>query len=264
MWSCASTPKTSIVTERVNGLDVITANWLVPGSVNALTTTKAGGVSEMPYASLNLGDHVGDRPERVLQNRQILQTKLELPGTPIWLEQVHGIRVAEVTKAAAGQKLVADAAVTRERGCVLAIMTADCLPIVLSSPDYNVISAVHGGWRGLAADIVQNAVIAMDCPASSIHAWLGPAIGPKCFEVGGEVRDQFVAQDWKLAECFRATNKQKFMADIYAIARRSLTTLGVRNIAGGDHCTYTERDTFYSYRRTPNTGRMATLAWMTP
>ncbi|MFK8030303.1 MAG: peptidoglycan editing factor PgeF [Gammaproteobacteria bacterium] len=242
----------------------IAANWRVPDWVKAVTTTRIGGVSEAPFDQFNLGDHVGDRPEHVLQNRKVLQSELELPNAPIWLDQVHGVRVAEVSSRAVGEALEADAAVTRERGCVLAIMTADCLPIVLSSPENNVISAVHGGWRGLAGDIIQNAVIAMDCPPSSIEAWLGPAIGPECFEVGDDVWDQFVSQDWKMAECFRATKDQKFMADLYAIARRSLSTLGITNIVGGNHCTYTEDDMFYSYRRSPNTGRMATLAWMTP
>ncbi len=258
------TRKTSTVTEGEFSLPVITADWEAPSSVVALTTTRAGGVSAPPFDALNLGAHVDDDPDAVRRNRERIQSGLRLPSAPIWLSQMHGSRVAEVAINTQGSIPEADAAVTRQRGCVLAIMTADCLPVVLCSPDFQVIAAVHGGWRSLAADILQNAVLAMDCPSHSVHAWLGPAIGPDCFEVGGEVRDQFVAQDEQMAGCFRANDRQRFMADIYAIARRSLTTLGVNQISGGGLCTYSDSDRFYSYRRTPETGRMATLAWMRP
>ena len=252
------------MTERSNDLCAIKADWDAPPSMVAMTTTRAGGVSEAPFDTLNVGNHVDDKPQAVTQNREIIRSSLRLPGEPIWLEQVHSARVAEVAADTAGSVPVADAAVTRERGCVLAIMTADCLPVVLCSPEYDVIAAVHGGWRGLAADILQHTIATMDCPPASVHAWLGPAIGPDCFEVGDDVWDQFVAQDWQMASCFKANEKQKFMADIYAIARRSLSTLGVNKISGGNHCTYAESDTFFSYRRTPETGRMVTLAWMQP
>lgn len=245
-------------------LDRVTANWAVPATFNAYTTTRRGGISEAPFASLNLGAHVGDHPDHVAENRRAVSSALSLPAEPVWLEQVHGTRVAEVARQTVGTALTADASVTRDHGCVLAVMTADCLPVVLCSPEYHVIAAVHAGWRGLAADILQHTVLAMDCPPRSIHAWLGPAIGPEHFEVGDEVWDQFVAEDWKMAECFSATKKQTFMADIYAIARRSLSTLGVAHISGGDHCTYSDAERFYSYRRDTDTGRMVTLAWMAP
>ncbi len=247
---------------KPSSLNVIEADWSAPPSVRALTSTRLGGVSEAPFDSLNVGDHVNDASGDVKRNRKRLKKALNLPSDPIWLKQVHGTRVAEVARDTSGTIPQADAAVTRDRDCVLAVMTADCLPVVLSSPQHQVVAAVHGGWRGLANDILQNAIIAMDCPPSSVYAWLGPAIGPDKFEVGDDVFNAFVAKDWQMAECFKARENQKFMADIYAIARRSLSTLGVEHISGGTHCTYSESNTFYSYRRESKTGRMVTLAWM--
>ncbi len=252
------------MTEAATRLPVIRADWEAPRSMVALTTTRAGGVSAAPFDSLNLGAHVDDDPDAVARNRELVQSELALPAAPVWLNQVHGSRVAEVGLDNAGSIPEADAAVTRQRGCVLAIMTADCLPVVLCSPEYDVIAAVHGGWRSLASDIVQNTLLAMDCPPDSVHAWMGPAIGPECFEVGDDVWDRFVSQDWQMAGCFKANERQRFMADIYAIARLSLTSLGVTRISGGGLCTYTDSERFYSYRRTPTTGRMATIAWMEP
>jgi len=243
-------------------LAVIEADWAAPPSIQALTTTRTGGSSKAPFDTLNIGDHVDDDPRDVARNRKYVKKELKLPSKPIWLNQVHGARVAEVAKDTSGTIPTADAAVTRDRGCVLAVMTADCLPVILCSPEHSVVAAVHGGWRSLAADILQNTVTAMDCPPSSIHAWLGPAIGPDKFAVGDDVFNAFVAKDWQMADCFKTTDQQKFMADLYAIARRSLSTLGVEYISGGSHCTYTESDTFYSYRREAKTGRMVTLTWM--
>lgn len=252
------------MTESLTPDSFVRPNWQVPGDFQAFTTTRVGGVSATPYYALNLGDHVGDEPGPVATNRQRVSQALDLPSEPVWLDQVHGARVAEVARDTGGAAVTADASVTRDFGCVLAIMTADCLPVVLCSPEYHVMSAVHGGWRGLASDILQHAVLAMDCPPTSIHAWLGPAIGPACFEVGDDVWDAFVSQDWKMAECFSATKEQTFLGDLYAIARRSLSTLGVAHISGGEYCTYTDQERFYSYRRDGQTGRMATFAWMTP
>lgn len=252
------------MTESSPALPVVRADWGAPSPMVALTTTRLGGVSQAPFDALNLGDHVGDEPAAVRRNRALLQSALGLPGEPVWLDQVHGVSVVEVGADSAGLTPTADAAVTRERGCVLAIMTADCLPVVLASPEYGVMAAVHGGWRGLADDILQHTVTAMGCPASTLHAWLGPAIGPERFEVGDDVWDRFVSRDWQMARCFSATTNGKFMADLYAIARRSLTTLGIEQITGGQYCTYTDSARFYSYRRSALTGRMATLAWMQP
>ncbi|MEM7084276.1 MAG: peptidoglycan editing factor PgeF [Pseudomonadota bacterium] len=243
-------------------LPVIEAEWQVPTAFKAFTTTREGGSSEAPFATLNLGDHVGDAPARVAHNRDVLSRLNALPSTPIWLNQVHGARVAEVGVSTAGTPLTADASVTREHDCVLAILTADCLPIVLASPEHQVVAAIHGGWRSLADGIIENTIMAMDCPPSTVHAWLGPAIGPTCFEVGDDVWDRFVANDWQMGRCFKANKNQKYLADLFAIARRLLDVQGVRQVSGGQHCTLSDGERFFSHRRRQPTGRMATLVWM--
>lgn len=234
----------------------LTPEWPAPPGVRAASLLRTGGFSQGPYAELNLGDHVGDAADLVRRNRQSVRDALALPSEPVWLRQVHGARVVEAEGAAG---LEADGAFTGAVGPVCAVMTADCLPVLLCSVDGDCVAAVHGGWRGLAAGILESAVTAMG--TRRLMAWLGPAIGPEAFEVGKEVRDTFLASDAELAAAFRTVGDGKWLADIYAIARRQLHAVGVDDCYGGGHCTYGDPDRFFSYRRDGITGRMATLIW---
>lgn len=255
--------------------------WLVPdwpdlpAGVAALATTRGGGVSAAPYddgagaGGLNLGVHVADLPERVAQNRALLRDRL--PAEPRWLNQVHGSAVAELATLAPGQVPDADASVMRGPGAVCAILTADCLPVLFCDAAGTVVAAAHAGWRGLAGGVLATTVAAMRAAgAGEILAWLGPAIGPQCFEVGGEVRAAFLAGAAEPAEraaidaafVARPAADDKYLADIYALARVALRREGVDRIAGGQHCTVTEAASFYSYRRDGVTGRQASLIWI--
>jgi YfiH family protein len=234
----------------------LTPEWPAPPGVRAASLLRTGGFSQGSYAGLNLGDHVGDAADVVQRNRQRVREALALPSEPVWLRQVHGSRVVDAEGAAG---LEADGAYTGGVGPVCAVMTADCLPVLLCSVDGQCVAAVHGGWRSLASGILETAVTAMG--SRRLIAWLGPAIGPEAFEVGNEVRDTFLAGDAALANAFRAVGDGKWLADIYAIARRQLHTVGVDDCYGGGHCTYGDPDRFFSYRRDGITGRMATLIW---
>ena len=271
-------------------IPVIIPDWPAPAKVRALQTTRSGGNSSAPYHSLNLGTHVGDAPLVVARNRNALNTLL--PSEPVWLEQVHGTRVANAD--AANCREIADACIATKRGGVCVVMTADCLPILLCNTQGTVVAAVHAGWRGLAAGVIEATVQAMQNSVSQqlalqplqLMAWLGPAISQTAFEVGAEVRDCFVAQNPDTAAAFtpspprggvqpvlslskegegksaERSAPEKFHADLYALARLRLQALGITQIYGGDHCTYRESDTFFSYRRDGVTGRMATFIWL--
>jgi hypothetical protein len=226
--------------------------------VKALQTTRGGGYSQPPYDSLNFGDHVGDAAIAVARNRQ----SLRLPSEPLWLEQVHGVEVILAEQAACLPK--ADATVSFHPGAVCAVMTADCLPLLLCDRAGTVVAAVHAGWRGLADGVIEAAVARMQVVPAGLMAWLGPAIGPQEFEVGDEVRDAFMAHDPVAASAFTAiASPNKYLADIYLLARQRLNALGISNIYGGGLCTYTDKERFFSFRRDNRTGRMATLIWMT-
>lgn len=237
----------------------IRPDWPAPAQVQALSTTRGGGCSAAPYDSFNLGDHVGDQPALVAANRAALCD--QLPAEPCWLNQVHGVCVVDL--ATCEGVPAADAAVSRVPGKVCAVMTADCLPVLLCDRAGTVVGAAHAGWRGLVGGVIEATVAAMQVPPSEVLAWLGPAIGPDAFEVGDEVRAAFLAAD-PAAECaFRATARPgKWLADIYLLARQRLAALGVNVVAGGDACTVTERERFFSYRRDGVTGRMASLIWL--
>lgn len=229
----------------------------------ALQTTRRGGVSAGPYASLNLGDRVGDEAAAVAANRERLALAARLPAEPAWLQQVHGAHV--VTLPAADRARCADAAVARTPGQVCAVLTADCLPVLLCADDGTEVAAAHGGWRGLAAGVLQACVAQMQTPAAGMMAWLGPAIGPRAFEVGAEVREAFVSADAASAQAFSDGERPgKFFADLYALARRCLALAGVTRVYGGGFCTYSERERFFSYRRDGECGRMASLIWIKP
>jgi hypothetical protein len=240
-------------------LSIITPDWPAPPRVHALTTTRRGGVSQPPYDSLNLGDHVGDDPAAVAENRRRLIEALSLPAEPRWLSQVHGTRAANAAQVSSGCE--ADASHTDRPGIVCAVLTADCLPLLLCDRDGHHVAAVHAGWRGLLNGVIERTIAAMDTE-QGLHAWLGPAIGPQAFEVGEEVREAFVAEDAAAEAAFAPSPGGRWLADIYALARRRLQRVGVHSISGGGHCTYSDPARFYSYRRDGKTGRMASLIWI--
>ncbi len=233
-------------------------DWPAPANVKALQTTRLGGVSAAPYDSLNLGLHVGDDPVRVNRNRQLLAPFM--PSEPVWLEQVHGVAVANADAAAC--RVTADACVARQRGSVCVVMTADCLPVLLCDEGGTVVGAAHAGWRGLCEGVIEATVKEMGVAPNKLLAWLGPAIGPESFEVGAEVREAFMAHDAKAAEAFRPHGEGKYLAEIYALARQRLNTLGISRVSGGTLCTHCQQDRFFSYRRDGVTGRMGTFIWL--
>ncbi len=247
------------------GCDWIVPTWDAPANVGALMTTRIGGVSTGPYASLNLGANVGDADEAVTENRRRLNAFL--PAAPRWLRQVHGIDVA-IHRARPGvAPPIADAAVTRERGVVCAVLVADCLPVLLADRDGTAVGIAHAGWRGLAAGVVERTVAALaelGADAERLAAWLGPAVGQRAFEVGGEVRAAFLATDAAADPHFAPGAPGKWHADLRALARRRLAACGVRTIAESDGCTVADSERFYSWRRDRGGGRMAALVWLDP
>ncbi len=236
----------------------IRPDWPAPKHVRALQTTRLGGVSIAPYDRLNLGQHVGDAPLAVARNRMSLNTLL--PSEPVWLEQVHGTRVANADMASCLPQ--ADACIARHRAAVCVVMTADCLPVLLCDAQGSVVGAAHAGWKGLAAGVIEATVQAMDVPPQNLMAWLGPAIGRDAFEVGAEVRAVFVGMHPQAASAFIAGQDGKWFADIYALARLRLNALGITQIYGGGYCTYRDSERFFSYRRDGVTGRMGTFIWL--
>jgi hypothetical protein len=224
-----------------------------------LSTFRGGGASAAPYASLNLGDHVGDDPEAVAVNRRELASAAALPAEPVWLEQVHGVNVADLD--VPGPRGAADAAVTRQLRRVCAILTADCLPIVLAAQSGEIVAAAHAGWRGLSAGVIEATVLAMGVSAHTLQVWLGPAIGPDRFEVGAEVREEFLRAQAQAAAAFQRNARGRFMADLGLLARLRLARLGISRIYGGGECTYSRPDRYFSHRRDGTTGRQATLVW---
>jgi YfiH family protein len=242
--------------------------WGSPQQIKTMITNRHGGFSQPPFDSLNLGSHVGDDPTTVKKNREAL--KIVLPNEPIWLNQVHGTQVIDADCRNDWSDVPsADASVTSTPGKVLAIMTADCLPVLLASSDGKVVGAAHAGWRGLAAGVIEQTVALMRSKQtqqaqtqSDIIAYLGPAIGPHAFEVGSEVRDIFMAQNPVSAACFEQLKENgKYLADIYGLATLRLNALGVEQIEGGDECTLQNPD-YFSYRRDQQTGRMGSFIWI--
>lgn len=239
-------------------MQTIKAN--TPSGIQALTTTREGGVSAAPFDTLNLADHVGDDAGAVATNRERLVAALDLPSAPCWLRQEHGAHVVELNGTPPVEP--ADAAFTHKGNIVLAVLTADCLPVVVSDRDGGGVAVVHAGWRGLAAGVVQASVDALAIDPARLQAWLGPAIGPAVYEVDDDIRDVFTRQDPEAAEAFRRTKGTKWLCNLYRLASRRLTRAGITTISGGVHCTHTEADRFFSYRRDNQCGRMATLAWI--
>lgn len=238
------------------GNEFLIPDWPAPGNVHACVTTRAGGASTGPWQGLNLASHVGDDPAHVELNRAWLRARL--PADPLWLEQVHGTDCVVAESSRTG--CVADASISFEPWQICAVLTADCLPVLFCTQDGQCVGAAHAGWRGLLAGVLENSVRAMRAPPDQIMAWFGPAIGPQAFEVGDEVRAAFLAHDAACADAFVA-HGQKWLADIYALARLRLQDMGLLSIYGGGLCTVSDAERFYSYRRDGATGRMASLIW---
>ncbi len=239
--------------------EFITPDWDAPPTVHGACSTRRGGVSEAGFASLNLASHVADDLERVEQNRRILAQALNLPAQPEWLTQTHSIDVIDVAHT---RNRNGDAALTRRPGQVLAVLTADCLPVLFCNRQGSEIAAAHAGWRGLLGGILEQTVAAMQSDNEQIMAWLGPAIGPAHFEVGAEVREAFIRHDAQAASAFVQNRPVHYLADLYQLARQRLKRQGVGAISGGEHCSFSDSARFYSYRREAKTGRMASLIWM--
>jgi polyphenol oxidase len=237
--------------------EFIIPDWPAPANVKALQTTRAGGISTGSYASLNLGDHVKDNPLHVAHNRQSLSPFL--PTEPVWLQQVHGIRVIDASTSSCLE--TADASFSTRKEVVCVTMTADCLPVLLCDEAGTVVAAIHAGWRSLCDGVIEAAVEVMPGEANHLMAWLGPAIGPEAFEVGGEVRQQFIVHDAQAEAAFRP-HGNKWLGDLYTIARQRLQSSGITRIYGGGRCTYSEPKSFFSFRRDGDTGRMATFIWL--
>lgn len=241
----------------------IPADWIVPEwpvhrRVRSLITTRRDGASHGAYAGFNLGERVGDREQAVASNRSFLRRLL--PDEPTWIRQVHGARVIEAEPGSLGEE--ADAAVARVPARVCAVLTADCVPVLLADAGGAVVGIAHAGWRGLAAGVIENVVRAMAVAPESLIAYLGPAIGAGAYEVGRDVYDAFVAADPGAAAAFASRGAGKFLADLNLLARQRLMRLRVGSIHGGTLCTYSDPERFYSYRRDGATGRMASLVWM--
>ncbi|MBW7473109.1 peptidoglycan editing factor PgeF [Marinobacter sp. F4218] len=242
--------------------ELIWPEWPAPTKVRAVCTTRQGGESLPPWDSLNLGTHVEDDPHHVEANRRRVADRLSLStGAFGWLSQVHGTDV--VTLPAEGVP-VADASVTARPGQVCAILTADCLPVLLCNRAGTRVAAAHAGWRGLCNGVLERVVRCFDEPATELMAWLGPAIGSEHFEVGPEVREAFIARNAGAADAFsqQGARPGHFMADIYRLTRQRLESVGVDAIYGNPLCTVSDSNRFYSYRRDGRTGRMATLIWL--
>ena len=246
----------------------LTPDWPAPANVHAATTLRTGGVSCGTYGSLNPAMHVGDDAALVKQNRQLIKGWLTLPSEPVWLDQIHSNRAIQALRNTPLQQ--ADASYTAESGVVCAVMTADCLPLLVCATDGSQVAAIHAGWRGLLAGVIGNTLTAIKAPPRSFFStrskedfliWLGPAIGADCFEVGAEVRNAFMKKSIAFGSAFKQQSNSKWLADIYQLARIDLAMLGIDKVYGGEFCTFTEHERFYSYRRDKETGRMVTLIW---
>jgi YfiH family protein len=244
------------------------AQWPLPASVRAFTTLRHGlGVSKAPFDHLNLGLRAGDEADAVLRNRALLHEAAKLPSPPCWLRQVHGVDVVRFDgDRGEDNEPEADASVSSAPGTVLAILTADCMPVLFCADDGSEIGAAHAGWRGLVGGVLESTVAAMHSAPQRLHAWLGPAAGPQHYEIGEEVFDAFVSRDWSAGSAFVSTRPHHWRVDLYALARRRLEAVGIdaSRIHGGGLCTIAEPDRFFSHRRDQRGGRMASLIWIEP
>jgi len=239
---------------------LIFPDWPAPDTIKALTTTRQGGFSLPPYNAFNLGTHVGDEPNSVIKNRDYLIDVAQLPEAPRWLNQIHGTHV--INSNDWQLNIDADAIVSHKKNHICTVMTADCLPLLLCNKQGDTVAAIHAGWRGLAAGIIEKTIAEFSCAPQDILVWLGPAIGPNQFEVGTDVYQTFSQHSAKAILAFQQTDATHYLADIYLLARQRLTGLGVSAIFGGDLCTASDKQHFFSYRRDDITGRMASMIWI--
>lgn len=243
-------------------IEIIKPDWPAPTSVHACTTLRMGGYSEAPFNALNMSVNAGDNLENVLSNRFLVMEALSLPSEPTWLKQVHDNRVICLDGFNDSNEADGSFAKTPNKVCV--VLTADCLPVLITNRSGSFVCALHAGWRGLARGIIAQAIKALKRGDDELLVWLGPAIGPKAFEVGPEVRDEFLQLDPDLNSAFTQSVGDRWLADIYAIARTQLTKLGIDQIYSGNYCTYSDPKRFYSYRRDKIKAAMASMIWMTP
>jgi YfiH family protein len=240
-------------------IEVVEPDWSAPAAIQALCTTRRGGFSTGPYDSLNLGLHVGDCANAVARNRARLREELELPSEPCWINQTHGVRAVILGEE---QERDADAAIAREPGRVAVVMTADCLPILICNQGGSEVAAVHAGWRGLQAGVIQSTLAAMHSSPQQLIAWIGPGISQACFEVGDEVYAVFVGEDPAATDSFTANRPGHWLCDLGGLAESVLRRAGVAAVTRSPHCSYRDAEMFYSYRRDVDTGRMASLIWI--
>lgn len=256
-------------------LGILVPEWPAPRSVRAAFTLRSGGMSPAPFDSLNVGIHVGDAPDAVRENRRRVREQLRLPAEPTWIEQVHGTAVADLDALAAnaarsdtraGQAVpggaAADAVFTRHPRRVCVVQVADCMPVLLAARDGSCVAAVHAGWRGLAAGVIEATLKRLGTDPAQLMAWLGPAIGLKHFEVRSEVREAFVTHDPGAGAAFSANSRGRWQCDLAGLARRRLSAAGITAVSGGQWCTYADPTRFFSYRRDGQCGRMAALIWL--
>lgn len=251
---------------------ILTADWPAPENIHAFTTLRNGiGVSSPPFDQFNLGNRNtehGDDPIAVKKNRELLMHACSLPNPPHWLRQVHGTDVLRFDSSPilSGDYLqdepVADAAVTSKKNIVLSILTADCLPALFCNRDGSEVAAAHAGWRGLANGVLENTVRMMNSEPENIMAWLGPAAGPAAYEIGNEVRDTFIQYDRCAEVAFVQSRENHWKVDLYQLARMRLQSMGITQVHGGEHCSISDSESFYSHRRDKQTGRMASIIWL--
>lgn len=237
---------------------LIVPEWPCAPRVKSIITTRHGGVSKGVYGGFNLADHVGDDPQAVIHNRELLKSRLDLDHEPRWLRQVHGVEVVDVSS----DHPEADGSYSLSAGPACVVMTADCLPVLLADEAGTRVAALHAGWRGLAEGIIEQGVKHLGVPGDTLLAYLGPAIGPQAFEVGADVVEAFCRDDAAADQAFDPAGPGKWLADIYQLARLRLSALGVTRVYGGDRCTFTETEDFFSFRRDRDCGRMASLIWI--
>jgi len=243
----------------------LTPDWPAPSHVKAVMTTRTGGHSSPPYDSLNLATHVGDNLDTVLANRALVAQALALPSEPCWINQVHGVRVLDVDSEACQPIVDADGSATSQANKVLAVLTADCLPVFITNRSGSFIMLLHAGWRGVADDIISKSVRDCGQPSSELMAWIGPGIGKTAFECGAEVRDEFLSNGTALPAHFQSIPSQenKFFGDLSSMAQWQCHQLGLAWVGASNECTYLNKQDFFSFRREGVTGRMASFMWLT-
>lgn len=249
--------------------NIICPTWSVNERIQALSTTRNGGVSQSPWNTFNLATHVNDDLNDVLQNRSILKQSYNLPKEPTWLTQTHSNNIIRLTADNLQQLFNADAAYTTEKNIICCVMTADCLPILLCNEQATWVAAIHAGWKGIANGIIRKLVSLykneIGGEVSDLHVWVGPAISEKVYEVGADVKEAFVQQDSALKKAFKETHNNKYLLNSVKAARLQLMLCGIneKSISSPSFCTYQEHERFFSYRRDGvNSGRMASMVWL--